>query len=248
VTAGTFQHIFVEPHFDDVALSCGGTVRALADAGARALVVTLFGGKPGEAVVVTAFAAGQHERWGAEADPIGVRIAEQEAALELLGVTTWERLHWLDAIYRGDQYLSDDDLFGPVKPDDAPLVEQIRDALSVVRQQNPGATWYVPLGVGNHVDHQIALAACRDFPGLRLYEDFPYAHRYPGSVAARAAELGARPADRVDISAQLDTKIAAIGRYVSQIPTLFGDADSMARAVREFAREGEVDLERFWVL
>jgi LmbE family N-acetylglucosaminyl deacetylase len=247
VTDAGYRHIFVEPHFDDVALSCGGTVRGLADARARVLVVTVFGGNPGTGAEVTEFAAGQHERWGVVDDPIAARIAEQRAALELLGAA-WERLSWLDAIYRGDQYLSDDDLFGPVKPSDAPLLAEIREALSSLRERNPGASWYAPLGVGNHVDHQIALAACRDFPGLRLYEDFPYAHRYPGSVAARAAEIGAVPADRVDVAAYLGIKIAAIGCYVSQIPTLFGDADAMARAARDFAREDEVDVERYWVI
>jgi LmbE family N-acetylglucosaminyl deacetylase len=243
---GAHRHIFVEPHFDDVALSCGGTVRGLADAGAPVLVVTLFAGSPGREAEVTDFAAGQHERWGGADDPIEARRAEQRAALELLGAA-WLPLDWLDAIYRGDQYLSDGDLFGPVKSGDAGLAAEIGTRLGALRGQNPGASWCAPLGVGNHVDHQLALAACRDFPGLRLYEDFPYAAR-PGAVARRAAEIGARPAERVDVSGQLGAKIEAIGCYPSQIPTLFGDAESMARAVRDFAREDEMDVERYWVL
>src|SRR5438876_1587513 len=80
-----WNHVFVEPHFDDVALSCGGTVHALASRGERVLVVTVFAGNPGVGTRVTDFAAGQHARWGDALDPIAARLAEQEAAMAVLG-------------------------------------------------------------------------------------------------------------------------------------------------------------------
>ncbi|HEU0000143.1 MAG TPA: hypothetical protein VFQ36_04555, partial [Ktedonobacteraceae bacterium] len=40
------QHIFVSPHFDDVAYSCGGALGTLADQGQRPLVITVFAGLP----------------------------------------------------------------------------------------------------------------------------------------------------------------------------------------------------------
>ncbi|MGN6673994.1 MAG: PIG-L deacetylase family protein, partial [Thermomicrobiales bacterium] len=48
-------HCFLAPHYDDVALSCGGTVALLAGQGARPLVVTVFGGDP-SSVTLTTFA------------------------------------------------------------------------------------------------------------------------------------------------------------------------------------------------
>ena len=229
-----YDHAYVEPHFDDVALSCGGLVKLQSGRGERVLVVTLFAGNPGAEAAVTEFAAGQHSRWGGHADPIAERRAEQRAALALLGAE-WRPLEHLDAIYRGDQYLSDDDLFGPVKPGDAELVERIAVELGEVE----AATWYAPLGVGNHVDHQLALAAARA-AGIepRLYEDFPYVAKQP--AAPVAARLGARVELEVDARGVLDIKVAAIACYRSQIPTLFGDAAAMEAAVRAWPTE------RYW--
>src|SRR5436305_1492700 len=115
-----YRHIFVEPHFDDVALSCGGSVVAFAARGEPVLVVTLFAGNPGATADVTEFAAGQHARWGGAADPIAERELEQRAALARLGAD-WLPLEFFDAIYRGEQYRSEDELFGSVKPGDTRL-------------------------------------------------------------------------------------------------------------------------------
>ncbi|HEV8635226.1 MAG TPA: PIG-L family deacetylase [Chloroflexota bacterium] len=244
-----YRHVYLEPHFDDVALSCGGQVRLQTARGEAVLVVTLFAGDPGAGAAVTAFAAGQHARWGGHGDPIAERRAEQRAALAALGAD-WLPLDHFDAIYRGDQYLSDDDLFGPVKPGDAGLVEAIGAELAAAAVENPGAAWYAPLGVGNHVDHQLALRAAQAarLAPLWLYEDFPYAAQRPVEPIARA--LGARAASTTDIGGGLEAKIAAIGCYRSQIPTLFGDAERMVEAVRSFAlaRGRGRPAERYWRL
>src|SRR5919202_2616060 len=151
--------VFLAPHYDDVALSCGGTVALLADAGARPLVATVFGGEPGGGEL-TAFARWQHERWGtAEADTLATRRAEDRAAAAILGCQTrW--LDHLDAIYRGERYLSDEALFGPLAADEEPLAERIAaevlalPVLAGAPEGEPGPALYVPLAVGNHVDHQ----------------------------------------------------------------------------------------------
>lgn len=225
----SYRHVFVEPHFDDVALSCGGAVLAACQRAEPVLVVTLFAGNPGAHAAVTDFAAGQHARWGGAVDPIAERVREQRAALALLGAD-WQRMDWLDAIYRGDRYLSDDDLFGQIK-DEGPLVEEIEQALRAIALEHAGARWYAPLGLGHHVDHQIARTAAKGLRPLH-YEDFPY--------ATKARPTGS-PTLTVDVD--LERKIAAIGCYRSQIPTLFGDMASMERAVRGFFQSGE----RYWL-
>ena len=55
--------IFLSPRYDDVALSCGGTVALLADRVKETMVVIIFGGEviddvPGD------FAPRKHSRWG----------------------------------------------------------------------------------------------------------------------------------------------------------------------------------------
>jgi LmbE family N-acetylglucosaminyl deacetylase len=256
--------IFLAPHYDDVALSCGGTVAALAGGTYREpawdpalpppapLVVTVFGGTPA-ADNLTTFARWQHERWGTDGhDTIAVRGDEERAAANILGCAT-RTLPYLDAIYRGDQYLSDDALFGPVLPDDEPLVAQLTAEISSL----PGlSTLYVPLAIGNHVDHQIVyqvgqILAAR---GLRVlgYEDFPYAvlgDEWARRMAAiRAAFAGP---ELVSVAATLPRRIAAIDAYRTQLPTIFRFTDDWPGAVTAWAREVGGDhgpAERFWPL
>lgn len=192
------------------------------------LVVTLFAGDPGPHAKLTDFAAGQHARWGGAGDPIGERVREQRRALALLGAD-WRAMPWLDAIYRGDHYRSDEELFGTVK--DPSVTAEIEHALDAIAREEPGARWYAPLGLGNHVDHQIAKAAARRLRPLH-YEDFPYAMK----ARPKGAPALALPVD-------LDKKVAAIACYRSQIPTLFGDEARMAEAVRSFFERGE----RYWL-
>jgi LmbE family N-acetylglucosaminyl deacetylase len=240
----TYRHVYVEPHFDDVALSCGATLAGQTDAGEPALVVTLFAGNPRGAAPETAFVREHHEKWGSGADPIAEREAEQRAALELLGAD-WLALPFLDAIYRDGQYLSDDDLFGPVKPGDRALLARIAAALAEIAAVQRTATWYVPLALGDHVDHQLALAASAGQPDRLAYEDYPYAQRH-GGVEARAAELGARPIASAADERRLERKIAAIGAYRSQLAVLFGSSEAMPGLVRAFARAR--GGERLWRL
>lgn len=257
--------VFLAPHYDDVALSCGGTVAALADAGARPLIVTIFGGEPaGEGL--TDFARWQHGRWGtvAGADTLALRRAEDRAAAAILGADT-RRLDHFDAIYRGDRYRSDAALFGPLAPDELPLAGRIAAEILALPElaDAAGATLYVPLALGNHVDHQLVYAAGRRLaaraaghdPGRRVlaYEDFPYAAQDPAALperlAAVAGEVGAT--EPAGIGATLARRIAAIGAYRSQLPVIFRFTDDWPAAVAAYARRagaGDEPAERFWPL
>lgn len=250
-------HIFLAPHYDDAALSCGGTVAALADSGGRSLIVTIFGGEPASNDL-TAFARWQHERWGTEAgDTIARRLAEDDAAAAVLGCDT-QILPFLDAIYRGDGYLSDEALFGALLAADFPLAEQIVTAVTTLPAiKSPVDTvFYVPLAIGEHVDHQLVyhagqLLASR---GRRVfaYEDFPYA--LLGDAAERRhasikSEVGS-PEVR-SIAATLTRRLDAIAAYGSQLPVIFRFTDDWRATVAASARAiggGTVAAERFWPL
>lgn len=253
--------VFLAPHYDDVALSCGGTVAALADAGARPLVVTVFGGEPGGAAL-TDFARWQHERWGTAegADTLATRRAEDREAAAILGAETRWLPHF-DAIYRGDRYLSDDALFGPLAEDEVPLAERIAaDILALPPVADAAAlALYVPLALGNHVDHQLAYAAGRliaarvEHARVLAYEDFPYAAQDPQALPERLAALGGElgPVETVDIARTLDRRIAAIAAYRSQLAVIFRYTDDWRVAVATFARrsgDSVTPAERFWPL
>ncbi len=256
--------VFLAPHYDDVALSCGGTVAALADAGARPLIVTVFGGEPA-GDDLTDFARWQHQRWGTAAgsDTLATRRAEDQAAAAILGAGS-RRLDHFDAIYRGDRYRSDEALFGPLAADELPLVERIAAEVLALPElaDAADATLYVPLALGNHVDHQLAYAAGRRIaaqagagkigPRVLAYEDFPYAAQHPAALperlAALAGEVGA--AAIAGIGGTLDRRIAAIAAYRSQLAVIFRFTDDWPATVARAAREvgGGEPAERFWPL
>lgn len=112
---------FLQPHHDDVALSCGGAVAHFAALGHETHVVTVFASELVLAMVGE-FAMRKHLRWSIEdAESVtDVRRVEDLAAAEVLGA----RLRWLglpDGIYRGDRYNSDRALFGTIHADELEL-------------------------------------------------------------------------------------------------------------------------------
>src|SRR3954454_9837392 len=84
--------IFLSPHYDDVALSCGGTVARLAENGQTPVIVTIFAGAILDELL-TEFATWKHARWGIEHvdDVQAQRQAEDLAAGAMLGC----RMRWL---------------------------------------------------------------------------------------------------------------------------------------------------------
>lgn len=238
--------LFISPHFDDVALSCGGVVALTSDA----VIVTVFAGQPG--ALLTAFARFQHDRWRTGERAVDARQTEELRALELLGA----RHHWLDfpdAIYRGDLYLSDEDLFGPVKPADRQTETSVVAAIVGLARETGSTTVYLPLGVGGHVDHRVCRRAARPILdlgiGVRFFEDFPYAIE-PGAVERAVAES---PFDLVptvvDVASVIDRQIAAIAAYPSQLPTIFrhyGPWEAAVRAYRSTVAAGNGYAERVW--
>jgi LmbE family N-acetylglucosaminyl deacetylase len=255
--SAAYAHIFLSPHLDDAALSCGGMIAGLASVGQPVLVVNICSGSPASAATLSPFAAAMHARWGLPAaEGVRLRLAEDEIALETLGADSYQ-LNLLDAIYRlPTAYTSDKRLFGSVAPDD-PLPAQLAPRLAALRDRYPGAILYAPLGVGRHADHQIAHAAAAELARLGMsvafYEDFPYVTA-ANMLVERIAELGGRELFAPIVTAiepSLARKIAALEAYTSQIGTLFGDHAAMAAAVTTYAAQlhsGSAAYgERIWV-
>ena len=174
-----------------------------------------------------------------------------------------------DAVFRG--YEGDDELLSMPRPDDrAPIDLLVREIARLEPQKV-----YLPLGVGNHVDHQLVrevgvalleLGRRWVMPGpeyagvVTYYEDFPYAwwsdfrriEDLPADALARVPADVAITPDYADISDMLDRKIMGIRLYESQLGRLFGGADAMADAVRGYGakvagRAGRSGAaERYW--
>ncbi len=250
-----YRHVYLAPHFDDAALSCGAGIARQTQAGEPVLVVTIASAIPPEATVFSEFANQMHAHWGLPAAEVVQRRRQEElAALQILGADAFW-LDRLDAIYRvPTAYVDDPTLFGSVAPGD-PLIDHLAADLAVLRQHCPAAQFYAPLGVGRHVDHQIACRAALDTAGLPLifYEDYPYVEP-AGAVEQRLAELAplvALQSRPVAAGAWLDQKIRAIAAYASQLDLLFGGAAAMANRVVQYAsRIGSAEsgpVERYWM-
>lgn len=251
-----YGHLFLSPHLDDGALACGGLIAALAAAGQAVLVVNICSGSPDPLRGFSPFAEVTHLSWGLPAaEAVALRRAEDESALETLGADSF-LLDQLDAIYRmPTAYVDNETLFGNVAPDD-PLPAALGAHLQALVGRFPAAIVYAPLGVGRHVDHQIAHSAAAALAAagvsVAFYEDFPYVLR-AGALAARLAELGGAerflpvvsPIDEV-----LARKVGAIEAYASQIGSLFADPGAIGREVAAYAAsltpETGVYGERLW--
>jgi LmbE family N-acetylglucosaminyl deacetylase len=249
-----YRHIYLSPHLDDAALSCGGGIAAQRAAGERVLVVTCCTGAPAADMQFSDLAQEFHRKWGlAPAEVVAERLREERRALELLDADSyWVGL--FDAIYRYPQaYNTRGSLFNTPAPDD-PLLPALRRLIADLRERAPDATFYAPLGVGSHVDHLITHSAARMVVGdaLSFYEDLPYATR-PGALDQRLAALTDELTPRtIAIDATFEKKIAAIKAYASQIGELFGGEEAMVRVMSEYMQglrpEGGVYGERLWSL
>jgi LmbE family N-acetylglucosaminyl deacetylase len=203
-----------------------------------------------------------------EGDPMAKRRLEDETfAAFAEGSIVF--LDLPDAVFRG--YANDEELLNTPRPDDRAPYELLRREIARLEPQK----LYLPLGIGNHVDHQL----CRDV-GVRLlaegrrwvmpgpdyagivtfYEDFPYAwwndfNRLDDLPAAALQDLPpdvALAPDYADIGDQLERKITGITIYESQIERLFTSPKEMARQVRAQARKTALlggwggSAERYW--
>jgi LmbE family N-acetylglucosaminyl deacetylase len=258
------RHLFLSPHYDDIPLSAGATVRHFADRGLTPETLVVFGSEPDRGQQLSPFAQQMHQVWGLTADQvIASRYAEETAAASILGATT-RVLPFRDAIYRGHVYLSDPDLFGVPALSEAALPPEIVESLELGQSPDTGTRIYAPLAVGKHVDHQLVHWAAKDLAtsgwDVWFYEDIPYALK-PDALETRLAEIrepaGIRlePVTSIPAESVWDRKIDAILRYPSQLETVFRQYVGVGTTRREISEAlknyavGAGDgvlAERFW--
>ncbi len=254
-TAATAPCLFLSPHLDDVALSCGGQIAGAARSGVPVTILTIFAGDEPGPLEPTASPLVEkiYDLWKLEPGEIMPtrRLEDRAAARELAA----EVLHWelQEAIHRRDPLRNDalyptlPRLFGPVAPQEEPLVARLAERLAALPEALQTSRIVAPLGVGGHVDHRIVRAAAERAFGrdLRYYEEFPYivwkfwALRRAG-ISGPAWESVSQPLAQEDVAA----RIAAIACYASQVTPLFRTPERIARLVRRHVRRA--GGERLW--
>lgn len=229
------RRLYVAPHPDDVALSCGGAV-AIEAREHPVTVITVFAGQPEE--TTGAFAAMQHERWGLDARDVAERRRDEDrcaaAAIGERVALVW--LDELDAIYRDPRYDSDEMLFGAILDDDLATIDRVAEALAAFE---PGEL-IVPLAVGHHVDHQIVLRAGRRLAARGIsvwaYADLPYALDQR-AITPRLASGVAREVRLTSLDDDaFERKCRAIDCYGSQLPVIFRDWGDHRAALDRYHR------------
>jgi len=231
------MHLYLSPHYDDAVYSCGGQIAKLVAAGEEVLIWTLMAGVPSLPLPDTPVLQDNHQRWQAGENPMQQRREEDQNAAKILGASV-QYADLLDCIYRtanGDAlYATEDSLWGDIHPDD-PAQRQLH-ALELP----PITHLYAPLAVGDHVDHKVVrdwaleIAVMKPDFAVAFYTDYPY---------LRDAEAIAHALEQIPFSLQpetvhldesnMQTKIAAMKAYRSQISSFWDDESSVAAEVRE---------------
>lgn len=243
-----YHTIYLSPHLDDAALSCGGQIFGLTSAGENVLVVTIMAGTPPDETL-SPFAAMLHQRWQLGVDAVALRQQEDVTACRILGA---DYLHWdvPDCIYRRTEdgewlYPEWTAVITTLHPADEQLITQLASRLQTLP---PAQRIVAPLGVGGHVDHRIVRAAAEKAFSRNLwyYEDYPYV-REEGALAQviSTEEKGAWQVEIIPLtSAQISRRTDAIAAYISQVDTFFNGRIDLNNQITAYTQK--VGGERLW--
>jgi LmbE family N-acetylglucosaminyl deacetylase len=240
-------HLYLSPHLDDAAYSAGALIFQQTRTGERVVVATVCAGEPPPEEALSPFARSLHARWQTPAEAVAVRRAEDRAALSLLGAEA-VYLTLPDCIYRTDPatgkhlYASEESLFGPLGPAEAPLVQDLAGELRALLAVDEDVCVYAPLGIGRHVDHQLTRRAAEAIGLPLIYlEDYPYAARTDDADEWGGLARALSP-EWVDIAeADLEAHVRAVAAYRSQLSTFWADEAALRESLRQFADRGPTD-------
>jgi LmbE family N-acetylglucosaminyl deacetylase len=233
--------IYFSPHFDDIALSCGGLIWEQVRAGEQVSIWTICAGEqpPGS---LSPFAEKLHTRW--QTGPVATeqRRAEDIASCQRLGACH-RHFSIPDAIYRRSEesgeflYASNDTLMGPLNPAESALVARLTKEIA---QSLPAQAALVsPLALGSHADHQLTRSAVEhlDRP-LWYYADYPYVLLH-GQALEQLTQAGWK-AKRFPISQNgLTAWQNGIAAHASQISSFWPDLETMQSAIAQYAQEND---------
>jgi LmbE family N-acetylglucosaminyl deacetylase len=228
--------IYLSPHFDDIALSCGGLVWEQNRAEELVQVWTICAGEVPSGPL-SPFAALLHARWETSQNAPAERRAEDLAACRAMGAVP-RHFDLPDCIYRRSPdetthlYASEEGIFGPLHLEEEGLVARLAADLQALIPAD--ANIVCPLTLGGHVDHRLTRAAAEkiDRP-LWYYADYPYVLNHASHLET-LRQSGWRSSDFRVSEAGLEAWIASVAAYTSQVSTFWPDAVSMRAALHDF--------------
>jgi LmbE family N-acetylglucosaminyl deacetylase len=240
--------VYLSPHSDDVAFSCGGLLWEQAQAGQAAQVWTICAGDPPPGPI-SPFAQALQDRWGVGKSSGERRRQEDLVSCNLLGAVP-RHLPIPDCIYRRDPdrgdflYPSEESLFGPLHPAEDGLVEQLAGLLEQTISTGTAreVNLVCPLTLGGHVDHRLTRAAIERIqshcPAVRVwyYADFPYVLDDSAVLVQLAQERW--EAQVFPISAPgLQTWQRSMAAHASQVSTFWSGIPEMQASIQAYCEE-----------
>lgn len=224
--------LFISPHLDDVAFSCGGTLIKLADENWCTILCTIFT----KSVLHPkgfALACQLDKNLSPDIDYMQLRRTEDAEFARIANASEAIHLDYAEAPHRG--YDSAPDLFNGVHENDE-IWREIAGRINETVEAFEPSVIFAPQGIGNHVDHLQtikAVLANNFLAKLFWYQDLPYAIRH--SKAAKSDLLqNASKAEKVDITSTIERKILGCCAYKTQIDFQFGGAESLAADLQQF--------------
>ena len=232
------EWVYLSPHFDDVALSCGGLAWEQAQAGETVSVWTICGGDIPQGPL-SPFAELLHARWGTGREAVEQRRAEDSVSCQAMGAD-YRHFPLPDCIYRRagvdywaqaksaareHLYASEEAIFGAIEPAETPLIAQLSARLGEALPAQ--AEVVCPLALGGHVDHRLTRAAAEAL-GRKLwyYADYPYVLRQMEDLQA-LEEAGAAKAVFPITAGGLKAWQDSIAAHGSQISTFWPNLEKM---------------------
>jgi LmbE family N-acetylglucosaminyl deacetylase len=230
------KRIYLSPHLDDAAFSCGGLIWEQSQAGDEVEIWTICAGDPADGDI-SPFAESLHQAWGFSDEFIRARREEDQKAAQILGAVP-RYFPYLDCIYRKSPtghfyYLDEGDLFGGLDQDEMDLIDHLTADLQ--NQLPEDAVVVAPLGIGNHVDHQLTRkAASRLEFSVTYYPDYPYVREPEGKEilgVMAGSEDWIAETHPISEAGILKWHLAALA-YRSQIPIFWENQVVLQREIR----------------
>jgi LmbE family N-acetylglucosaminyl deacetylase len=231
--------IYLSPHLDDVALSCGGLIWEQSRTGETVSIWTICAGDP-PVGPLSPFAELLHARWETGRQASAARRGEDIRACQILDAG-WEHFPVPDCIYRQNLeksvylYASEEAIFESVHGQEYELVSQLSTEIA---HRLPGAAnLVIPLALGGHVDHRLVRLAADQIhqPGLTCwyYADYPYVLRSEGELGGlnQSGWLNVHQTISPDGLHAWQDSIAA---HESQISTFWPDLTAMRAAIQAY--------------
>lgn len=225
--------LVLSPHYDDLAFSLGGFLSKYHD---QANFVCLN--------VFTKSSYSPYVSMESISEISTARKKENDLYCERFNIESIS-LDFFDCSCRG----YDDDSELAANPNEDEIFSEVQNELNQTLSQTNYDWLFCPLGVGNHIDHQIVLSiVLKQYSKLGatfFYEDLPYANSFDNKQVLTYCQkkIKSNFYTNIDISDFLNSKIESICLYRSQV----GDREE--RMIREYANYlGPQDskIERLW--